>query len=80
MYDITYYLYKIFKFVIIALCNMVSVNISIPSDILASVDKERRWVQRSTAITKALEYLLTQPNTIRGLCGADKLPPEYQVE
>lgn len=69
-----------FKFVDKLTYCMPSVNLSIPSDVITKIDTERRWVTRSKAVTVALEYLLSQPNTIRGLCGADKLPPEYQVE
>lgn len=59
---------------------MPAISISLDSDVIVKLDQERRWVNRSQAINKVLTYLLTQPNTIRGLCGADKLPPEYQVE
>lgn len=57
---------------------MPSVNISLPTEIILKLDKERRWIQRSVAVTKGLEYILSQEGTLRQLCGADKIPEEYK--
>lgn len=57
---------------------MPSVTVNLNTEIILTLDKERRWVSRSQAVNKALDYLLNQsPGTVRMLCGADKLPPEY---
>lgn len=69
-----------FKFITLLIIGVAAVSINLDTEVLLKLDRERRWITRSQAINKALSYLLTQPNTIRGLCGADKLPPEYQVE
>ena len=58
---------------------MVSVNISLPSDVLAILDKERRWITRSEAIAKVLQYVAQTEGTIRNLVGANNVPPEYQI-
>ena len=57
---------------------MTGISISLDAKTIQEIDIERRWVQRSVAISKALEYLLSQPGTIRKLCGADKIPEEYK--
>ena len=56
---------------------MVSVSVYLDAEVVVKLDQERRWVRRSEAINKALKYILEQPGTVRNLCGADKIPPEY---
>lgn len=57
---------------------MPAVSISLPTELIAKLDAERRWVGRSIALSKVLDYVLSQPGTVRQLCGADKIPEEYK--
>lgn len=60
--------------------SVVGLNITVPVEIVAQFDQERRWVKRSAAITKVLEYLCRNPGTIRTIVGANNVPPEYQID
>lgn len=59
---------------------MTSVSISLDPEVLVKLDKERRWINRSQAVNKALIYIESQPGFLSKICGVDKLPPEYMVD
>jgi len=57
---------------------MVSLNVSVDAELVSKLDQERRWVGRSKAVNEIFKYILSQPGTVRNLCGADKIPEEYK--
>ena len=57
---------------------MVSLNVSIDADLVMKLDQERRWVGRSKAVNEIFKYVLSQPGTVRNLCGANNIPEEYK--
>lgn len=59
---------------------MVAISISLPAEIIVQIDKERRWINRSVALTKVLEYICSTPGTMTRIIGADKLPEYYDDE